>query len=142
MNTLTTFITKHAFKKIGHYYLSPEGTVKRTAVVMVTERRPLVYAMFCGEQCRYIGKTIQGYGRPLSYHKNEVMTTVREGIAAALADGFTVDVYAKEENLTIQHEGLYLIAIEAVEQALISKYAPDWNIYSQAPIAKPTSTAD
>jgi len=142
MNTLTTFITNHAFKKIGHYHLSHEGKVERSAVVMVSHRKPLVYAIFCGEQCRYIGKTIQGYGRPLNYHKNDVMTTVRDGITAALEDGLSVDVYAKEENLTLEHEGLYLNAIEAVEQALITKYLPDWNNFSQAPVARPTSNAD
>jgi hypothetical protein len=142
MNTLTTFIANHAFKKIGHYHLSREGKVERSAEVMVSQRKPLVYAIFCGEQCRYIGKTIQGYGRPLNYHKNDVMTTVRNGIASALAENLSVDVYAKEENLTLEHEGLYLNAIEAVEQALISKYQPDWKNFSQAPVAPPISRAD
>jgi hypothetical protein len=142
MSTLHTFITNHAFNKIGHYYLSPEGTVKRSVLVMVTERKPLVYALFSGEQCRYIGKTIQGYGRPLNYHKNDVMKTVRDGITAALADGLTVDVYAKERNLKIEHEGLHLNAIEAVEQALITKYQPDWNNFSQSPVAPTTSHDD
>lgn len=128
---ITTFQTQHGFQKIGAYHLQSDGTVNRSQTVMVTMRKPLVYGIFCDGICKYLGKTIQGYSRPLNYHKNEVMRTVKDGIESSLKSGMSVEVYAKETNLVLHHEGLELNAVEAIEQALITRYHPEWNNFVQ-----------
>jgi hypothetical protein len=117
----------HGFRPIGSYHLKSDGTVDRTAVVPVSRRQPLVYAILAEDECRYVGKTVQGYGRPLGYHKNDVMTRVRDGIRDALREGRPVTVLAKTEGLRATHEGLELNLIEAVEHALIRRLDPAWN---------------
>lgn len=130
-NMITTFKTQHGFQKIGAYHLQPDGTVNRSYSVTVTKRKPLVYGIFCDGICKYLGKTIQGYSRPLNYHKNDVMKTVKNGIEASLKSGMSVEVYAKETNLILKHEGLDLNAVEAIEQALITRHHPEWNNFVQ-----------
>jgi hypothetical protein len=134
---ITTFQTQHGFQKIGAYHLQPDGTVKRSSSVTVTMRKPLVYGIFCDGICKYLGKTIQGYSRPLNYHRNDVMKTVRDGIQTSLENEMSVEVYAKETNLVLHHEGLELNAVEAIEQALITRHKPEWNNFVQAPAENP-----
>ena len=55
------------------------------------------------------------------------MKDVKNGIAQACAQGKTVDVYARSINLMITMEDLELDVSQALEQALISKYKPEWN---------------
>jgi hypothetical protein len=121
------FQATYRFNKIGSYVLSPSQTVERTSLVTLSRRLPLVYAIFSDDTCRYIGKTIQGYGRPLNYHKNDVMTDVRDGILHDLMSGKEVTVYARSENLVVAHEGFQINVIEGIEQALIQEYKPAWN---------------
>ncbi|MEI6715429.1 MAG: hypothetical protein WCO60_16855 [Verrucomicrobiota bacterium] len=124
---ITEFITKHGFQKIGSYCLDQNKSVHRRAEVLVTKRKPLVYAIFSGDTCKYIGKTVQGYSRPLGYHKNDVMKDVRDGIERELHLGNEVTVYAKEEGLWLSYEGLTINVIEGIEQALVTTYRPEWN---------------
>ena len=126
------FQEQHGFQKIGAYQLEADGIISRSSQVQITDRKPLVYGIFCDGICKYLGKTIQGYSRPLNYHKNDVMTRVKDGIRASLENGMSVDVYAKEEDLVLHHEGLELNAVEAIEQALITRYTPEWNNFVQA----------
>ncbi|MBM3865981.1 MAG: hypothetical protein FJ381_08805 [Verrucomicrobia bacterium] len=127
MPTPQTLANDHGFSPIGSFHLQRDGSVSRTATVPVTRRRPLVYAIFADDQCRYVGKTVQGYGRPLGYHKNDVMTAVRDGIRSELRNGRRVTVHAKTEGLLAKHEGLELNLIESIEQALIRRLDPAWN---------------
>jgi len=129
---INTFQIQHGFQKIGAYHLEADGTVGRSKEVRITIRKPLVYGIFCDGICKYLGKTIQGYSRPLNYHKNDVMKTVRDGIEASLKKGLSVEVYAKENDLVLHHEGLELNAVEAIEQALITRHTPEWNNFVQA----------
>ena len=132
MSHLQILAREHGFQPIGSYHLKSDGTVDRAAIVPVTRRLPLVYAIFTDHECRYIGKTVQGYGRPLGYHKNDVMTGVRDGIRNALRDGRRVTVCAKTEGLRATHEGLELNLIEAIEHALIRRLNPAWNRQTQS----------
>ncbi len=132
MSHLRTLTGDHGFRPIGSFHLQADGSVGRTASVPVTRRLPLVYAICADEECRYVGKTVQGYGRPLGYHKNDVMTGVRDGIRDDLRSGRRVTVHAKESGLRASHEGLELNLIEAIEHALIRGLDPAWNRQVQA----------
>jgi hypothetical protein len=127
MSTLQTFQNDHRFCRIGEYLLTATGAIQRVADVQITDRLPLVYAIFSEDEPRYIGKTVQGYSRPLGYHKNDVMTGVRDGIAAELRAGRSVTVWVRTEQLHTDYEGLRLNLIDAIEMALIKKYLPPWN---------------
>jgi hypothetical protein len=125
--SIQTLTEKHHFRPIGAYFLRADGTVGRRKTVRVTQRLPLVYALGVGDECRYIGKSVQGYGRPLNYHKNEVMTDVRDGIREELQAGHEVTVYARTEHLRLNHGGLALNLMVAIEEALIRLLLPRWN---------------
>jgi hypothetical protein len=125
------FASVHGFRRIGSYHLEGDAVVRR-ALVPITQRLPLVYALVADETVRYVGKTVQGYSRPLNYHKNDVMSDVRDGIRAELQAGRSVTVWAKTEGLHATHEGLELNLIEAIEHALIRQLSPAWNNQTQA----------
>ena len=130
--TMTSrFSSDHGFALIGRYALECDQ-VTREARVKITQRLPLVYAIFADDECRYIGKTVQGYSRPLNYHVNDVMTDVRDGIRDELRAGRAVTVWAKTAGLHAKHEGLELNLIESIEHALIRCYRPAWNNQVQA----------
>lgn len=123
------FFAQHSFKNIGHYERGPDGTVKMVkSVKKLTHRCHLVYAMFSETgECYYVGMTTQGYSRPLGYHRNAIMATVRDGIIREMAKNRKVLVFAKEDNLVVHHENLEIVVGEAIEKALIKKYSPPWN---------------
>ncbi len=133
LNQRDLFIKKYNFEKIGTYTSGQTGIVDRISEthIRISERKSLVYALFVGEACMYIGKTIQGYSRPLSYHKNEIMKSVKSGIENTIKNKNTVEVYAKTDNLNLDFIDLNLNIVEAIEQALITKYDPEWNNFRQ-----------
>lgn len=92
----------------------------------------MVYALIIGKDVFYLGKTVQGYFRPLDYHKNNVMKNVKNCIEKYVFDNKTVKVLARrlEDVDMTDWNGLKLNIIEAVEQALIIKLNPEWNRYS------------
>lgn len=125
------YLFKLGFEEIGEYILKDEKvSVKYT--VKKTERVSLVYALTIGKDVFYLGKTVQGYFRPLDYHKNNVMKNVKNGIEKYVFDNKNVNVLAKrfEEVDMTDWNDLKLNIIEAVEQALIIKLNPEWNRYS------------
>ena len=116
------------FYKIGEYELSGGEVVRKTEEgIGSSERLPLVYAITSGETVAYFGQTLQGYRRPLGYHKNQKMKTVRDGIRQSLLKEKTVEVFARSEGLALEREGLELNLREAIEKALTKKYRPAWN---------------
>jgi len=105
-------------------------TVDVVPSIKKTERKSLVYILVDESDkeniVKYIGKTIQGYSRPLSYHKNNVMKDVKVGIEYSVGKGNDIDVYIFEPPL-LTFKGLQLDIIESLEQALIKKHKPEWN---------------
>ncbi len=116
------------FMKVGEF-ISRDGNVE--CIVSEgfdkNERVSLVYMMVVEDKIKYIGKTIQGLVRPLYYHKNKVMADVNNGINESCEAGLSVDIYCRMFYDTLEFEGLELDICEAYEQALISKYKPEWN---------------
>jgi hypothetical protein len=115
------FVANHGFKTIGSYSVDVSNVAQRSANVRITERKSLVYAIVSEMECKYIGKTVQGYSRPLNYHKNKVMKDVKSGIEQELQSGKGVTVYAKETDLHVEHEGFQINVIEGIEHALIKE---------------------
>jgi hypothetical protein len=122
------FENKYHFRKIGEFVIENGIPTRRLdPSIKITDRLDLVYAFFVNDQCKYIGKTIQGYSRPTGYHKNTVMKTANHGILQCLNNNITVDIFVRSNNVSIEFEGLKLNIIEPIEQALISLYNPEWN---------------
>lgn len=119
----------NGFVKIGYYHLAQDGVADVVLHEGVKKylRESLVYMFVVDEDIKYIGKTIQGYIRPLTYHKNKVMSDVHEGINEECSKGNKVNIYARKFNKPFLYEDLQLDLCEAYEQALISKYKPEWN---------------
>ena len=123
-----SILEKYNFFKIGTFYDGNGSVDRRTEPgVNVTTRLPIVYALVVGDQVMYIGETIQGYTRPLNYHKNEVMSDVRDGIISSVSQGLNVDVFVRTKDLEFEFEGLLLNLRVSLEAALIKKYTPPWN---------------
>ena len=117
------------FSEIGYYHLRQDGIADVVLGEGVQKhlRLSLVYMLVVDEEIKYIGKTIQGYIRPLSYHKNRVMSDVNGGITEECSKGRIVKIYARKFDEPFMYEGLELDLCEAYEQALISRYKPQWN---------------
>lgn len=117
------------FIKIGYYHLADDDVmdVVLYSGVQKSLRVSLVYMLVVDGEIKYIGKTIQGYVRPLSYHKNKVMGDVNNGITEECSKGKRVEIFARKFDKPFEYEGLELDLCEAYEQALISKYKPEWN---------------
>ena len=119
-------LSEFGFKLIG-LYKKVDGNNQSIAFVRRTERVSLVYSMVLNDEIMYIGKTIRGYMRPLSYLSNKVMQDVNNGIITALDSEQEVQVYAKTDGLVIEKDNLQIDIAEGYEHSLISKYRPAWN---------------
>lgn len=112
------------FKKIGEYR---NGDSFASSDIKKSERVSLAYIMIVDNIIMYVGKTIQGYRRPLGYKSFPEMKSVYNGITSQKL----VDVYARRFDTYYPFEGLSLDLCEAYEQALIAKYQPPWNNHIQ-----------
>jgi hypothetical protein len=119
----------NGFKLVGKYELSQENEVisVQEKNIKKTERLNLVYILVVNNEIKYIGRTIQGYSRPLNYHKNKVMHHVYSNLHNEIKKGNIVKVHAKKFIDKIPYEGLILDVFEAYETALIKKCNPKWN---------------
>jgi hypothetical protein len=125
---ISEFLENYDFLKVGEYYLNGSNVDRRVhGFVKISERVDLVYAFFVDGVCTYIGKSIQGYSRPLGYHRNPVMITVFDGIKEVVENQKVVEVLVRRDNNSIVFKCLSLSLIEPIEQALTSKYLPAWN---------------
>lgn len=125
---ISEFLENYDFLKVGEYYLNNSNVDRRVhEFVKISERVDLVYAFFVDGVCTYIGKSMQGYSRPLGYHRNRVMITVFDGIKEVVENQKVVEVLVRRDNNSIVFKGLSLSLIEPIEQALTSKYLPAWN---------------
>lgn len=123
-----SFIQSLKFRRIG-CYSGVNGKLERRVEpgIKISERLDLIYLLKIGQQIMYVGETVQGYRRPLSYHKNDVMKTVRDGIFNSIKDNNSLDVYARSEDFHLNYEGLDLNLRVSLEIALIKKFNPPWN---------------
>ncbi len=121
------FISQYKFRKIAAY-INDNGT---PAVKRYTKHtyQPIVYALLVDGVCMYIGKSMPGTIRPLSYLANKRMYRVRNGIISAIEQGKEVEIYIKTSKLTRKSEGRTINIAEGFEQSLIAEYDPAWNRY-------------
>jgi len=117
------------FYYIGKYTKGNDSEIRQItdASIKKSEKMNMVYAFLINGECMYVGKTVQGYKRPLSYHSNKVMKHVKYGIEKATAEGKEVEVYVRVFSESIEFEDLKLEIFLSYEMALIGKYKPEWN---------------
>ncbi len=108
------------FRKIGEF---KHGKRNPSNDIKITERVSLCYIMIVDNLVMYVGKSKQGYSRPLGYHKNKVMKHVNEGILS----GGLIQVYARCFNADHSFEGFNLNLYASYEDALIAHFQPPWN---------------
>lgn len=127
------------FYYVGKYTRGDGFKIKQITdpSIKKSDKLNLVYTLLIDGECMYVGKTVQGYSRPLNYHKNEVMKDVKTGIEKAVADGKEVEVYVRTFTEPIKYEDLKLEIFLSYEMALISKYKPKWNNQMLRPISSP-----
>ena len=118
------------FQKVGEYCEVNADPQYKQWIPKKSEVKPIVYLLVVNEEVKYIGETRRGYGRPLSYHKNQVMRTQREGIAAELEKGNKVEVFAIDvpaQTVSFNGETFTSYLAQDYEKSLIEKYNPLWN---------------
>jgi len=117
------------FYYIGKYVKGDDSEVKQITdpSIKKSEKLNLVYTLLIDGECMYVGKTVQGYSRPLNYHKNAVMKDVKNGIEKSIASGKEIEVYVRAFPEPMEFEDLKLEIFLSYEMALIGKYKPEWN---------------
>lgn len=108
------------FRKIAEYR---KGTCIKLDGVKITERASLCYMMVIDGLVMYVGKSKQGYSRPLRYIENNVMKHVNEGVLNAEH----VDVYVRCFEADHPFEEFILNLYSSYEEALIAHFLPPWN---------------
>ena len=125
------YLIKSGWEKVAQYSnVNGQINIEVSENINRKTRTSLVYCLIVKDKIRYIGKTVQGYIRPLGYHKNNVMKNVQGGIMEEVNKGNVVEVYCRSfDSTVISWNELNLNIIEPVEQALILKFNPVWNRY-------------
>lgn len=122
-------LKKLKFTKIANYtYNIKQKNIEcKDILVDRAETLYLVYVLVANNKIMYIGKTKQGYIRPLGYHKNNVMLRVKDGITQECKKGGSVDVFVRTDDFEITFEKININVYESLETALIQKFNPEWN---------------
>jgi hypothetical protein len=125
-------VQKYDFKQIGSYITNNgDHDVETQPAVQRRSKFKMVYALVSDGKVKYIGKTIQGYSRPLGYLNNDVMHRVQNGIVSQLQEGRTVDIYIRCKGLELAADDINKLpamnVYSAFEEALIQEFRPPWN---------------
>ena len=125
-------VEKYDFKKIAEFTQeNGDNRVLAHSNVNNSLRFKLVYALISEGKVKYIGKTIQGYKRPLNYLNNNVMHRVQNGIIQQLENGHKVDIYIRCQGFDLVEnlmENLPIMNVySAFEEAMIKEFKPSWN---------------
>lgn len=125
-------VEKYDFKKIGEYTKeNGDNLVNTHSLVNNSLRFKLVYALISEGEVKYIGKTIQGYKRPLNYLNNNVMHRVQNGIKYQLENGHNVDIYIRCHDFdlleNLENKLPIMNVFSAFEEAIIKEFKPSWN---------------
>lgn len=121
------FLSQYKFKKIAAYVNEDSSPVVKRYTKHTYQ--PIVYTLFVEGVCMYIGKSMPGTVRPLSYLSNKRMHRVRNGIISSIDQGKDVEIYIKTSKLTRKSEGRVINIAEGFEQSLIAEFDPAWNRY-------------
>jgi hypothetical protein len=119
------------FEKIGEYFDPYKAAAYEEYIGKTkSKRKSLVYALKVDGELKYIGKTVRGANRPLTYTQNDVMVNQRDGIRNALSEGKKVEVFAMEvpkEKVEFKGTVFEVDISEDVEKKLITEHKPKWN---------------
>lgn len=86
------------FQKIGSY-VGNNGEIElqynRKKFGPKNQKKEIIYILYSNNEIKYIGST-KNQIRPLSYHKNDVMSDVKMGIKSEINQNRKVDIYICE----------------------------------------------
>lgn len=123
-------VDNYFFDKIGEYYLV-NNDLERNIITnkLLTKERKLVYAFIVDDLVMYIGKTKQGFYRPLSYHRDynnsKKRRSVHEGIREVISKS-KIEIFARVFK-PIPFEKFKINPYVGVEEAIIENYRLEWN---------------
>jgi hypothetical protein len=131
-NRTLDIVRKYHFKKIGSYVNKDGGIdVKKEKGVRTRKKFKMVYALISESEVKYIGESKNGYARALSYHKNNVMGTVKTGIQNQVSKEKEVDIYVRCKGFELSEDSIKNLPpmnlYKAVEKSLIEEFKPAWN---------------
>ena len=132
------FLIDSNFIKIGEYSLHNNDVIMSKIIKdKLNEKKKLVYAFVVDDLAMYIGKTKQGYFRPLSYHRDynnsKKNRAVHKGIRQVISNNKTIEIFARvfkeHDNININNnEEIKINPYVGYEEALINKFNLDWNV--------------
>ena len=132
------FLVDADFIKIGEYSLQNNDMIMtKITKEKLNEKKKLVYAFVVDDLVMYIGKTKQGYCRPLSYHRDynnsKKSRAVHKGIRQVISDNKIIEIFARvfkeNDNININNnEEIKINPYVGYEEALINKFDLEWNV--------------
>jgi hypothetical protein len=132
------FLVDSNFIKIGEYSLQNNDVIMtKISKEKLNEKKKLVYAFVVDDLVMYIGKTKQGYSRPLTYHRDynnpEKNRAVHKGIRQVISDNKIIEIFARvfkeHDNININNnEEIKINPYVGYEEALINKFDLEWNV--------------
>jgi hypothetical protein len=123
-------VDNYYFVKIGEYNLV-NNDLERNIITnkLLTKECKLVYAFIVDDLVMYIGKTKQGFCRPLSYHRDynnsKKSRSVHEGIREVISKS-KIEIFARVFK-PITFEKFKINPYVGVEEAIIENYRLEWN---------------
>jgi len=129
------YLEKNNFHQIGEYYLinnELKRNYKKYTNELLSKGRKLVYAFIVDDLVMYIGKTKQGFKRPLSYHtdynNNKKTRGVHKGIREVISKS-KIEVFARvfKHEIKVENIEIKINPYVGYEEALINNFTFKWN---------------
>ena len=133
--TKEKLVGNYCFEKIGEYSLQNNDMISNDigfTKEILKKRKKLVYAFVVDDLVMYIGKTKQGFKRPLSYYRDYINSkkkrAVHEGIREVISKN-KIEIFARvfEYDIKVENIEIKINPYVGVEEALINKYMLKWN---------------
>lgn len=126
-----SLLTQLGFEEVGHWHLS--NSEPSYELRLHHRAAPVLYAFVIQSQVLYIGKSsrtlnqrLYGYSRPEPTQRTNIR--VKQSIGALLADKADIRVFALVQWDEVQYRGVVLNVPAALEDVLITRLRPPWNI--------------
>ena len=133
--TKKDLVDNYCFEKIGEYSLQNNDMISNDigfVKEILNKRKKLVYAFVVDDLVMYVGKTKQGFKRPLSYHRDynnsKKKRAVHEGIREVISEN-KIEIFARvfEDDIKVENIKIKINPYVGVEEALISNCTLKWN---------------
>lgn len=132
-NNSLQILTHVGFKEVGYWFISQNGIDFH--LEDKKNETDILYAFIANGQVMYIGKSIQSLYKRMSLYKfgNESQRTNsrnKQEIIKFLEKGISINIYAFIPCVDLKYQDISINIAASLEDNLIKKIKPEWNILS------------